>query len=713
MANVSFKSKSSGGAASVNMGGAQFRTWGNPIPYVAPWFVGVMGLILSVPLWFLSKDVYGWYWSPLVFAAGVLLTVGAWRTSRARGPVVNTIATAATGAACAWLWYVAGIPRGELTWRPYVLYLIGMIVVCLVSNMFCAWREGTPGGGVADAFRGGLEKLRAANEIGIDAESGELTARIEVEPPHTIESTQKDLAPALASVLDLPSNGVTVTPRRGESVRVGDVRLSPVDRLAVPPRWPGPSRRLGEATLLDPLILGNRRSHPLQLWLPGDKSAGRNASLLSFTGMSGAGKSWAIRLLLIEAMTRGQFEYWYLNSRKADQEPDWVLEGASRVETTRKGVIAAMREWRDSLPEQGKILGRAGFEQWAPGAPKPFRLIVADEAGDWAKDVERILSDVAETARSLGDLPLFGLQRASHDRFPTSARSNIGTQMCFGVRDEEDAGMALPDDVLDAGAKPWLWQNREPGRCYLAAPGVPVELWPQDARTFDARGDAEQRMERWAKYLIHERAKSSGKGRVVLPSAQVPPSRVDSDDDADPLVAEFGDVLSAGPPDDPRDEIDLRDYDDDSAVESEVRQAWRDEERDDPDYVPDDDDVLLRPAIPADCREILNGLGPDDGSGARPSGNMRIKPEPKMRDGEARVYLRSYLNRLGMGGAHGFKIEDIAEEIIEATGFGASWIRKWTSRWSTEGAPGAFLRKTDERGWYEFGQPAIERGDDD
>lgn len=683
---------------SIGPNGSQFKTYGNPLPYVAPWAIGLAMLALACPVrTVLARDSYAWFWSAACAIGYIALTFGVYFASRPRGKLTNVVATLGTAGASAWSWYVAGVPH--LTWRPLAVYAIGMIVACGVSNALSAFREGgQPGPTMNDRLTKALSEVRNINAPRVV--NGSVVAEIEAEPGSSVAGLQKDVPAALESLHDLPEGSVRITKGRpGTSTRQGQVHLTPVDYLASPPPYTGPSIRdgagpFGYGTLMDPLTFGRRQGgQPLQLWLPGDARVHRNASLIQATGASGAGKSWFIRALLVEAMSRGGpdvFEYWYLNSRKADQEPSWVARGAGRFESTKKSVVRALRDLYAEIDGRQRAFGAAGYEQWAPGAPAPFRLVIADEFADVAPDVERLLTDLSETLRSLGIVLLAGLQRATHDRFPTSARANFGTHVCFGVRDDVDASMALPDDVLDAlgeTASPARWGNKKPGMCYLSAPGVPEDLWTMPARTWAPNIDLQRR---WAEHLIDLRSGTA----AVEPYAE-------EGDLVDDDQYEEGDMIERVEARMPAADEDLDlDRFDDAAAADEAAELVEELMADDPGA--DHDDEVIRPTVPADTADVhtidhLDQIAVD-------GGGMHLALTPKMPPAQAQQFLRDHLAELRAGGASVVKVEQFGEEVLAVTGMGASWLSKHLGRLA-EG-PDAMLVKLNDSGWYEFRAPA-------
>jgi hypothetical protein len=694
MANKTALKPGSGGQFGLSTGG--MRVSGNPIPYVMPWATAFSLLILAVVIRYgLARDELSWYWSAFTVLVYGGLTFLAWWTSRARGKVTNTLATAGVALAGIWSWYVAGVP--DLTWRPFAVYIGCAIVICGGSMMFVTFRA-APGdgtGGMHDQVSGAVSKLRALNEV--QAKDGQVVARYEMEPG-TPASELQSSAPALASLYGVPADGVRVLPS-SDDARVGELRISPTNALATPLPWTGPSIREG-GSIMDPIVAGTRRGgQPLHFWLPGDAKKQRNASLMQVTGMPGAGKTEFIRYVLLELLSRGmpdEVEFWYGNSRKADQEPDWVKNGAARFESTRKGVAKMLHDLRAESPERARILGAQGLDQWEPGCGLPYRLVICDEFADVAPDVERVLTDITETIRSLGENILLGFQRASGNRFPTDARSNMGTLVCFGTKDEVDAGMALPDEVLEAGAQPWRWGNKQPGMCYLTAPGVDEDLWTDEARTFRPNRDL---MAKWAEFYL---ARRQGRSAAAPAAPQTVTTRPVTTTTA--AVAyqstETPSDLEAQPDGEALDDvIDLDDIDEEDAanevddVLDEISDDLGDGELDE-----FDEDMPEKPHVPEDCVDAvtIDHREPIEVSG----GGMRLALSPQMPPKEARAYVRRFLADLHSKNVRRFKKEDMAADILAAVGYRASWLDKVLAEFANERP--TWLVRTDERGWYDI-----------
>lgn len=688
-------SPGTGAQFGLSAGGVQSRVRGNPIPYLLPWATALLllGLATGIRFALATDTAYAWFWSTATAGLFVGLTYLAWKASRPRGRMTCGLATCGVGASGVWSWYVAGM--AHVSWRPYAVYAIATVLVCVGANFYVAFRGhgGEDGGSnVLAAIGGAVAKLRNVNEVRI--QDGQVIARYEMQPGTPASDLQTASATqALASLHQIPPDGVRVLPDP-DNAAVGEMRLSVTNPLRSSPPWPGPSLPHG-GTIMDPIVVGMRRGgSPLQFWLPGDEALDRNASHLQVTGMPGAGKSWFIRYVLVELLSRGmpdEVEYWYGNSRKPRQEPSWVLKGAGRTACDRKALAAMLRDLRDEAPARSAQLGDRGHDQWVPGCGVPFRLVVLDEFADIATDVERLITDLAETLRSLGVVLLPGLQRASASRWPTDARSSMGSFACFGVKDDTDAAMALPEEILDAGAQPWVWGNKKPGMCYLTAPGVPEDQWSEEGRTFKT---SREELARWAEYYIARRNGQTPTPPAPLPRPTPPaPTRASDDVDVEEDDRE------------PEEVIDIDDLDEEELVgeADDVLQEVADNLGGLDDLEDLDEEVPRRPVVPLDCRDALDAdhRAPIEVTG----GGMRLALSPKMPPQQARLYVRQYLADMHSRGFGPFKKEEVGD-ILAAVGYGASWLDKVLGEFCRE-TP-LWLRRTDERGWYDIVAPPLQ-----
>lgn len=464
-------------------------------------------------------DTPGWPAAGLTLA-GVGLTALTWRAAAARGVVRQTVATLAAGAGSTWtLGAVIAAPWS----RPWLdMWLIGAPAASIAMAVLRVLRsgdghdhDGGTGAGLADA----VKSLRGARVGRARVDGARATA------PVTLEAgtSAADLAgerDSLASALDVAATAVRVVPD-ADSARRARVEVVPVDQLREMIPWPGLSAPGG--SIAEPVVLGRMEDgEPLRLWLPGDHAAGRNATHVLVVGMSGAGKTELLLTLAAEVLSRADAELWMADPRKGDQLPGWLRTGAARTATAEADVEELLDALPGDIATRARWLGERGHKQWTPAAGRqglPYRVVIVDEAARVVAG-NPLVTELAESARSAGISLILGLQRASHDRLPTSARANIGGSLVLGVRDETDASMALSDTTMDAGAAPWVWGNTRPGYLYAEVPGVEPERWSMPARSYGV--DEAERAAAVAPYL------PAAEPAQARPSR---PSRTGADDD--------------------------------------------------------------------------------------------------------------------------------------------------------------------------------------
>lgn len=590
----------------------------------------------------------GWPAAGLTLA-GVGLTALTWRAAAARGIVRQAVSTVSCVAGSVW---TLGATLSAPWSRPWLdMWLIGAPTASIAMAIVRIMRSGSTGEpGEQPAIMGGLaDRVKELRDVKFSAAKvvgGKAVSEVTTAPGATFG----ELASAreeLASVLDVPASAVR-TIESPDSARRGRVEVVPVDQLREMIPYPGPSHPGG--SMADPIVLGRvEDAEPLLLYLPGDPKAGRNSTHVGVVGMSGAGKTEVILRIAEEVLTRRDGELWVGDARKAGQLPAWLLDGAARVATTEPDVDELLDDLLDDVAQRSAQMGGHGHKQWTKGCPKcpRYRVVILDEAAQVAAG-NRIFVDLAESLRSVGVALVVGLQRASHDRFPTSARSNIGAWICLGVLDATDAEMALSEETLAAGAMPWRWKNMHPGYLYAEVPGVEPARWALQARGFAPPPSEDDRA----------RAIAAATGKAA----------------PEPAAAPSSPATSAAT-------VEVEDQGDEPPVDDEPNAAW------DPTDPPDDVDpaqpVTVPPGMPriplADDREPL-------------------RPE------EAQRVLRQHLIKLAEAGTTVVKPADLGE-VLYVTGLGGDWLRKHLTRLTLGSQP--LLRRV-ERGYYEVLLPERE-----
>ncbi|EEP71792.1 sporulation protein [Micromonospora sp. ATCC 39149] len=578
--------------------------------------------------------------------AGTALTALTWRAAAARGIVRRAVST--TTCVAGSVWAVGATIAGPWSSPWLDMWLIGaptasiaMAVVRVLRNSAGDDDPATGGGGLAEA----VKSLRNASVARPTIKGAKASAAVTLEAGTSVRELAGDRA-ALASALDVPETAVRVIPDP-DSARRGRVEVVPVDQLRAMVVWPGlsaPGRSIAE-----PIVLGVMEDgEPLTLWLPGDHTAGRNAAHFLIVGMSGAGKTEVILNIAAEVISRPDAELWLADPRKFDQLPAWVVQGAARTAGTEDDTNDLLEDLYTDITGRARQIGAHGHKQWTPGCRQcpRYRVAIVDEAAQVAAG-NPLVTELTEAARSAGISLIFGLQRASHDRFPTSARANIPGSICLGVDKDVDAGMALSEATLDAGAMPWAWKNTKPGYLYAEIPGTDTTRWSMPCRSYVA--DEHHRAHAVAPYLGGQPATAP-----THPQPEPPAPRPRPEPDMNP------------------DHTDTN-HDDDGP-----NQAIN------PNDPPDNVDPAQPIRIPPDMPRIPLGLR-----------------QPPMASEEAYEHLRGHLYDLHDSGVDVVRPGDLGD-VISVTGLSGDWVRKALGRLST--GPDAMLRKTD-RGTYKIRIP--------
>ncbi|MFD4968369.1 sporulation protein SsgA, partial [Streptomyces sp. NPDC058417] len=156
------------------------------------------------------------------------------------------------------------------------------------------------------------------------------------------------------------------------------------------------------------------------------------------------------------------------------------------------------------IPARTSWLRDHAYRAWEPAAAKkqtsaahscaasgacgcdgmPYLVAWFEEAAKLLRELgDDVFTGIAQEARSAGVSLVVSMQRASGYQLSTDTRASLPAAMCFGVRGD-DAGFALPEEVLEAGANPAAWGNKRKGYVYLVSAGVDEDLYANPARTF-------------------------------------------------------------------------------------------------------------------------------------------------------------------------------------------------------------------------------------
>lgn len=453
--------------------------------YAPPWVVWLIWLPVAVLIYRIWGDDYDA--RPWLSLGIFLATVGAAaitaRYGTHRGELLQLLATATT--ALAGLWLLVATIVGPFT-RP-VPDLWGGVGAALC--VYWTIRRALMGTGDQVVAATGpaaklIEALKGA-KLGNPKilDGGIVETQLEVERgSQTIADLQAQLPVVTAAVPGLRPGSMRIVPDPNDA-GAGTLVSVPIDPLADPKPWPGPSAP-GESVHLGAPIGVYDVGRIARIFLTGDEATARALAHWLIMGMSGAGKSTGMKLLIGDLVTRYDVAVWAHDHVKGVQTLSPLLGGLDWVTLDLKAGKVMLAEVRKAIRARTDHLGRRNIEQWEIDCGLSLLIVWIEEATELA-DLD-ILVQLVREARSVGIVLMLSLQRASHSSMDTDVRAQLGGSWCFGVRDSTDAGMALPDAATDAGATPELWGTDKPGACYLTGPGIPRELWAAEIRTWRA-----------------------------------------------------------------------------------------------------------------------------------------------------------------------------------------------------------------------------------
>lgn len=472
--------------------GVKAWLWHRVKPFTPPWLmVGGTGVVggLSNLMW--ADNAFAGVGLTL---ASVSLTAATWHAGKGTGPQrrLHSAITVAAGSA----WFTSAALAGPFSGPMPDLYLMGGGALALSWNIRQILRHNpdaaatSDSSGLLDAI--GLAKLKLGKAK--VTETGQVRVPFTLEKGATADELTKSIA-NLESATDVRPGGFRVE-RDPESHRHGVLVGVPVDPLSGTTWYPGPSAPGGSIT--EPLVVGTYDDTlPLEMLLP------KGVHWL-ITGETGSGKTEAAMDILCEVLTRTDVAVWLSDPVKRGMDLgalfpacDWVAVEPDDVEAMATAVM-------QSTPARAEWLRRHSYRQWIPEcavkqtstahscqtgracgcAGLPFLVAWFEEAAEaFARLDEELFKQAANQIRATGAALVFSLQRPSHDQMSTTVRAALPSALVFGL-DERDETLALPNDVLDAGAHPGQWGAGFPGYCYLVEAGTALARQITPARTF-------------------------------------------------------------------------------------------------------------------------------------------------------------------------------------------------------------------------------------
>ncbi|MDV7222755.1 sporulation protein SsgA, partial [Streptomyces prunicolor] len=467
--------------------------WHRAKPYTPPWIVtagvGVAGAGAHT-MWSESA----WAGVGLTLSS-VALTAATWWAGKATGPQRRLHSAITVAAASGWL--TSAALSGPLTGALPDLFLMGGTTLALSWNIRQVMRSSASETSGSDSDKGLLEKVGLARTKlkNITVDANRVTVPYELPAGELTNEDVSKAMPRIASALDVP---VTAIRHQADpdSARKGQFVIVPEDMLKTPTVWPGPfapGQSVAEALRIGVYDDGSDLVLPLL-----------DAIHILIMGMTGSGKTEGALDVLLELLTRKDVVVWLADAAKAGQDFQPLLPAIdwAALDTPSAGAMVAAVQ--AVIPVRTAWLRDHGYRAWEPAAAEPqtnpahscatsgacgcpgLQYLVAwmEEAAKLLRDLgDDVFTGIAQEARSAGVSLVVSMQRASGYQLSTDTRASLPAAMCFGVRGD-DAGFALPEEVLDAGANPAAWGNKRKGYVYVVSAGVDEDLYANPARTF-------------------------------------------------------------------------------------------------------------------------------------------------------------------------------------------------------------------------------------
>lgn len=404
-----------------------------------------------------------------ITAVGGAVTWVAHRLCRARTWYAAVMAPAVTGGATAWMAVatVAGVGR------PWVdLLILGGGLLAGMSNVH-TWQRGqsTPGRTVFDkplpswdeiaetvGLRGTRMRVKQENEL-------RKVGVVQLRPGDTVEEIQGSLS-AIASALRLPRRSVRAVEDPNDCSQA-EVTIIKRDVLRDPIEWHALDEKEVGISLADmPLELGTYEDG-----IPFTDDLEDHHTLT--VGMSGSGKSTYAKLKLIKVAARSDAVVLAVDVAKGKQTLGPVQNAILWPAYTMQATRALLAGLKRAVTDRANYLGAKGLANWEKGCGLTFLHVLLEEAAQLVDEDE--LVTLGQLARSAGIHLEASLQRGTYTNIDTDARANFSSRICMGTAEEADADKVLPEYVLDAGAEPHHWADRQQGCAYAAVKSQPRE----------------------------------------------------------------------------------------------------------------------------------------------------------------------------------------------------------------------------------------------
>lgn len=406
----------------------------------------------------------------------------AWKLfSQRRGQFIAPHATITAILAHLWLIFAIWEDSGDWMFGAPTLYAFfyGAIIVGL-SWCIRRWAFRDEDGSFEEAENpfeaAGLGSARVDKRNSREVAGGH-RFRVQLPIGKTIEDA-KSKRNAIAHIAGKPRTLVHVSETASGIEGQVDVTVLTEDPFKQEYWWQGPEFP-GESIVLPISYATYDTGERPQLYLAGKNGASSQHFLTM--GMSGTGKSKAWQTIYGTVLNRKEVSVIFGDPAKGMQTGGPLASGLEWFATTEEECNLQIQGIMNAIPARTDYLTSRGLDHWQKGCGLNFVIFHLEEAARFS-DVDELV-EMIEAARSAGICIIISLQKATHDRLKTSARYNLGGNMCFGVKMKSDAKFGLSEHAIESGAMPHIWQDKKAGYHYLEAHGLDLAMAGHPLRT--------------------------------------------------------------------------------------------------------------------------------------------------------------------------------------------------------------------------------------
>jgi hypothetical protein len=469
----------------------EYVIFGKFVPYIAmaigTGLAFLLAVMIRLGIWMQDRwnDVpaleSSWLATGFIFVSLIILSILAYRLFWPRKdihPWVHWHAVATTVLVHSWLFMVVWQDMGEWMFGvpTIMLYFFGALVIVL---SWCVRRWAYRGDEVHGDSDGnpfaaiGLgENTKLVKEKSYKTDTGAVY-RMKLQFGKTIEDAQNKVA-EIAHIIGKPRKLVHITETASGVEGQVDITVLDGDPFAAKHDWVAPDpAEIGILPITYPIEFATYDIARRGIIYLAGKDGSSSQHFLT-VGMSGTGKSKAWQAIYGIALARRKVSVIYGDPAKGMQTGGPLASKLAWFATSEDECMKQIDAVMNAIVARTNRLTQEGLDHWTMDSSMNLLIFHLEEAARFAK-VEELIQ-LLEAARSAGIVIVLSLQKATGDRLKTSARYNLGANMCFGTRSRRDAEFGLSEHARQLGATPHKWQDRYPGQFYLEAAGIDPNL---------------------------------------------------------------------------------------------------------------------------------------------------------------------------------------------------------------------------------------------